>query len=456
MLLTGGRAAGAIRIFGGRRALVQPRRALLAATLVLAVAGMAWLMFERPWNDPSVVQPNVGGEVSAAELTERLARSGYGPGRSDVRVLVATPEYFRVTGQSALVSRYRPDINLVLFVWENTHEGDLGAPLAVELLVDGTPGPPPVEIVVPADAAHHRFSVVSYAREAVASGSRLMELVLPPVGEDGDRSVLQWSLPLESPRSAGLPQFQWSVASALALAGGVLSSMWPCLFQLTAYFIPTLAGISMSQQKTPVGSRLVRLRLIRTAAFFAAGFVIVYTLAGAMAGLAAQSFGGASFFWEWRRPISIAAGLIVLFVAVRLAVNARAPLVCKMPVISNLKRKKTGYLGTMVLGVAFAAGCTTCFGAALVLGIFTYVGIAGSPLSGALVMFLFAIGMAIPLIAGAAAMARALTALGRLERVGRYLILASSLVMAVFAALLLSGRSMWLSNLFLNNNQFGL
>lgn len=456
MLFTGERAAGAVRILGGRRARVQTRRALLTAALVLTVAALAWLILERPWSDPEVVQSKAASNVSATELTERLARSGYGPARSDVRVLVATPEYFRGTGQSALVSRYRPSENLVLFVWENTHEGDLGQALTLELLVDGIPGPSPTEIVVPADAQHHRFTVFTYPREEVTAGSRSLELVLPAGAEGGPRSVLQWSLPLESRPISPSPEFRWSVASALALAGGLLSSMWPCLFQLTAYFIPTMAGISISQNERKAGSRLIRFRLVKTAAFFVAGFVIVYTAAGAMAGFAAQSLGGASFFWEWRRPISIAAGLIVLFVAVRLAVNARAPLVCKMPVISRLEHRKTGYLGTMALGVAFAAGCTTCFGAALVLGIFTYVGIAGSPLSGALVMFLFAIGMAIPLIAGAAAMARALTALGKLERIGRYLILASSLVMAVFAALLLSGRSMWLSNLFLNNNQFGL
>jgi cytochrome c-type biogenesis protein len=240
----------------------------------------------------------------------------------------------------------------------------------------------------------------------------------------------------------------------LALLGGVLASMWPCLFQLTAYFIPTLAGISVSQAEQRGRQPVLRLQVMKSAALIGLGFVIVYTIAGAAAGFAAQSLNGTSVFWSLRRPISIAAGLVILFMALRLAVNARAPLVCKMPVVSSLAERRTGPLGTMLLGLAFAAGCTTCFGAALILGIVTYVGMAGTPLLGALIMFLFSLGMAIPLMAGALAMARILGLLGRLEKVAPYMVLASSAIMAGFAVLLLAGRYMGLSNWFFSRAAF--
>ncbi len=66
-------------------------------------------------------------------------------------------------------------------------------------------------------------------------------------------------------------------------------------------------------------------------------------------------------------------------------------------------------------------------------------------------MFVFSLGMAIPLMVGAAAMARVIGLLGRLEKVAPYMILASSAVMVGFAALLLSGRYMGLSNWFFSN-----
>ncbi len=36
-----------------------------------------------------------------------------------------------------------------------------------------------------------------------------------------------------------------SGVAVFAVMGGLLAAMWPCLFQLTAYFIPAMAGMSM-------------------------------------------------------------------------------------------------------------------------------------------------------------------------------------------------------------------
>ncbi|MBI3973795.1 MAG: hypothetical protein HY332_21165 [Chloroflexi bacterium] len=60
----------------------------------------------------------------------------------------------------------------------------------------------------------------------------------------------------------------------------------------------------------------------------------------------------------------------------------RAPLVCHMPIVSlGLGRRgESGPLGTMALGLAFATGCMTCFGAALALGMVTYTVTTGSAL----------------------------------------------------------------------------
>lgn len=451
MLATRERGSAALRVALGRGAVARPRQAALSALLVLGLAAVGWLALARPWRE---AVPQAGpASVSAARMTAELARSGVGPARSDVRVLWGIPEYFRLTGQQALASEYGAEENLVFLVWENVHEDDLGEALRPLLRVDGGVGYLPKQVLVPANAVHHRFSVLVYprtdaaGRPLVGPESRSLEIALPPASDGGPQSLLQWSLPLETSGAASGAGFQLTGASILALAGGVLSSMWPCLFQLTAYFIPALAGISASQASRREEVAVARTRVLKTAGVFVLGFVIVYTFAGAMAGFAAQWLGGTSAFWSWRRPISIGAGLFILLVAARLAASARAPLVCRMPVVSSLGKKNTGYLGTMFLGLAFAAGCTTCFGAALVLGMVTYAGIAGTPLTGALIMLVFSLGMAIPLIAGAAAMARALSALARFERLGRYMVLASSVVLAGFAVLLLSDRSMFLTNL---------
>jgi cytochrome c-type biogenesis protein len=112
-----------------------------------------------------------------------------------------------------------------------------------------------------------------------------------------------------------------------------------------------------------------------------------------------------------------------------------------MPVIGMAGRFGNGPLGTVALGLAFATGCMTCFGAAIVLGMFAYVFTSASPLVGAAVLFLFSLGIAVPLVVAAVAMARVLPLLGHLERNARYLSLASSAIMAVYGLLLLSGST---------------
>jgi cytochrome c biogenesis protein CcdA len=62
----------------------------------------------------------------------------------------------------------------------------------------------------------------------------------------------------------------------------------------------------------------------------------------------------------------------------------------------------------MVAGLAFATGCMTCFGSALVIGMVVYVGMAQSALYGGAILFLFSLGMGIPLVIAGVMMAKVL------------------------------------------------
>jgi cytochrome c-type biogenesis protein len=105
-------------------------------------------------------------------------------------------------------------------------------------------------------------------------------------------------------------------------------------------------------------------------------------------------------------------------------------------------RKASSPLELMMAGLAFATGCMTCFGAALIIAMVVYVGTAGSALVGGLTLFLFSMGMGIPLVIAAAFMAKVLPTLTKLERVIPWMGLASSLIMVGFAVLLITGNYM--------------
>lgn len=229
-----------------------------------------------------------------------------------------------------------------------------------------------------------------------------------------------------------------SLAAILGLVGGFLASMWPCLFQLTAYFIPSLAGISMQQARSTTTTAEMRWRVIRTALYFVAGITVVYTTAGAVAGYASQSLQGEPLFEELRRPLAVIAGIVILIMAARVAAKARVPLVCHMPLVSFRKEGETGPLATMITGVAFATGCMSCFGAVIALGMLTYIASSGSPLSGALILFAFSLGISVPLVLTATVMAHALPFLGKLERWAPVMGIASSVIMVGFALILIT------------------
>lgn len=416
----------------------------LAGVLLLAVLalGLWWLPQAL---GPSAAELQAQDRAQELAWTQSLTRLASGSDRdTTVEVLFAPPEYFRLMGASKEAARFRPEEHLVFFLTEENHLG-LAGPLPSPVLRFLGSEFAPTSVTELVDSPHHRTSVVTFRRVGTLAHVQhlpgTLELVLAPeLGERAAQATAEWQVPLALPQARPAGGLGLSWAALLGLFGGLLASMWPCLFQLTAYFIPSLAGLSMAEAGKG-GAAAVRRQVLRTALFFVLGIVVVYTLAGAVAGYAAQSLAGSAVFESWRRPVTLLAAGFIILMALRVAIRARAPLVCKMPLAGHLAGKgPSGAVGTMATGLAFATGCMTCFGAAMALGMLTYVVSSASVLTGALTLFVFSLGIAIPLVVGAVAMAQVLPLLGRLERIAPWMALASSAIMASFALLLVSDQ----------------
>jgi cytochrome c-type biogenesis protein len=415
---------------------LPPKRATVLA--VLALLAIAALLVARPGAEAAPTASIALAPGDAARLTASLTRSAQLGTAGDVQVILTPQRFFALTGRAAEGTNFGADRAVVFVANENVHYTDLPHHLGLILRVDGGTFFVPTEVRVLTDAVHHRTSALIFGDvpATVLDGEHSLELLVPT--GDTERVTLEWRTPVAYvPQAGAADGLPLSVPGLLALFGGLLASMWPCLFQLSAYFLPSVAGLSLAEADRGVRKAPV----LRTAILFVSGIVAVYTVAGAAAGFAAQTLSGTNVFEQARGPITVIAGLVVLAMAARIAVQARAPLVCKMPVMSMAGRFGNGPLGTVALGLAFATGCMTCFGAAIVLGMFAYVFTSASPLVGAAVLFLFSLGIAVPLVIAAVAMARVLPLLGHLERNARYLSLASSAIMAVYGVLLLTGST---------------
>ncbi len=406
----------------------------LLALTALAVALLAWWGIARSLtaSAPALQAP----DLATGLPVEALTRAARGPADAEVTAVLLTPDVVSL-GWADLSQR------IGFLVQEDLHEA-LPPAWSPTLLI-GSEASMPVDTRVLTQSDHHRLTAVLFPRYGAAGQDRLaaseVALLLPPARPGVDPEVLRWPgiapSPAASAAAAAPQRLTWVML--LGLFGGFLASMWPCLFQLTAYFIPSLAGMTVARAEQQGARRNVRPEVVRTALFFVLGIVIVYTAGGTLAGLAAQSLSGSALFAQLRRPLMVLGALVVLFMALRVAVQARAPLVCKMPIVSALGRSgPSGPLGTMALGLAFATGCMTCFGAAMALGMVTYIFASGSALTGALVMFVFSLGIAVPLVIAAAALAQVMPMLMRLEQYARWLAWASSAVMVAFALFLLT------------------
>ncbi len=362
----------------------------------------------------------------------------------EVEAVYATPKYFEDALPPSAAARYAPKSNFVFVFSESSHAQELPLSLPrLALSVGGQTVRPDLvdrKIVSP----HHQVAFVRFPGDPkLAERPGIMRLELP------DGSALRWALPLSFTSHAGaMSPFGIPWASILALLGGFLGAMWPCLFQLTVFFMPTLAGVG-AQQAASGDSRAARRQIAKAAFFFVLGFTIVYTSAGALIGFAAQRLQDTSAFLTYQHYVGIGAGVVILVLAVRVAVRGRAPLVCKMPIAPRMKRRSGATPVEMMLaGLAFATGCMTCFGTALVVGMVVYVGLSNSALYGAFILFVFSLGMAIPLGIAAMAMGRVMPLFSRMERAMPWMALTSSLIMVGFAALLISGNYMALSSWF--------
>jgi cytochrome c-type biogenesis protein len=207
---------------------------------------------------------------------------------------------------------------------------------------------------------------------------------------------------------------------ALAFVAGGISILTPCCLPLLPGYLSYVGGLA-------AGERGQRKRVLGAAALFVLGFSVVFTALGAAASvLGAFLLGRLPFFVKLAGVFVILLGLATLGV-LRLPFLYRE----RRP---DLRRIRSGPAGALPLGMAFAFGWTPCVGP--VLGaILTTAGATQTAGKGALLLFIYSLGMGIPFLgfALASTTGRSFRLLRRhgqaLERAGGVLLVAIGLLL---------------------------
>ncbi len=421
----------------------------LIFTILLAagVVALSWLAIVKTQGRDTLVATSNLRSDQAVDLTASLTRSGYAGEGVEAEIILTTPDFFRLTNRLKDAASLGADKYVVLIVNENVHYGSLPEKFAPILRLDGSSMYVATDVQVLTDAVHHRTSALIFKDlpATLLKDSHTIELLLPSTNSAA-RTELLWETPIDYPDSVQNPQ-NLSLGLLLALGAGLLAAISPCLLQLTAFFLPTLAGISMDSPEGMVLSS-DRKRILKTASLFILGFTIPYTAGGALMGGMGQALASSGLL-NPTGPIAAGAGTVMILMAGVVAYRSRVPLVCKLPIPSIMRKsQRLPYVETFVSGFAIATGCLACFGGAILGVLLVYTGLLGSALLGGLAMFIFSLGLAIPFLLAALGMSWVISLAEKLQRYAPAIGLVASAAMLFFGVTMATGNyhavSAWL------------
>ncbi len=408
---------------------------VMALILVAAIVALGWLPIVKTGGRESATATAALRQTQTIDLTKSLTRKGYSSEGTSVEVILTSYDFFRATNRLAEAATLGADKYLVFVANETVHYGDLPHHFSPILRVDTSNVRVATRSEVLNDSVHHRTTVLVFEDlpQSILNDPHYFELLLGDVG-NGQRNILEYYSPIDYPDSIEGPP-ALTVSLLLTLAAGLLAAISPCLLQLTAFYLPTMAGISVD--KTSGSSKG---KVLLTAFLFVLGFTIPYTAGGALMGGFGQAL-TASGILTPTGPLAIVSGLVMIVMAGFVAWRARAPIVCKIPMPGAVRNsRRLPLLETFVSGFAIATGCLACFGGAILGVLLVYTGLLGSPLLGGLSMFIFSLGIAIPFMLAALSLSWVLPLAQKLQRFTPAIGLISALIMLFFGLTMVTGN----------------
>ncbi len=221
-----------------------------------------------------------------------------------------------------------------------------------------------------------------------------------------------------------------------AFIAGLLSFLSPCVFPLIPSYVMYITGISYADMQAEHPTHIIRQKTILHALCFICGFTVVFVLLGASA-----TFIG-SFLQEHATIIRKVGGIILVLLGIH--VTGLLPLKFLLGEKRiNIKHKPAGYIGSFLVGIAFAAGWTPCIGPILA-AILAVAATEDSVYHGILLLLLYSMGLGVPFFLSALAMNRFMAVFNRFKKYIHIFEIITGILLMVVGALIYSN---WLSRL---------
>lgn len=181
-----------------------------------------------------------------------------------------------------------------------------------------------------------------------------------------------------------------NVSIFIALSAGFISFLSPCILPLIPSYMAFITGISLEELSHEKNLKRVRKIVIINSLLFILGFSIIFITLGASA-----TFIG-KFLSRNIRWFEIVGGCVVILLGLHFVGIFRLKFLNREKKI-HLKDKPLGFIGTVLVGMAFGAGWTPCVGP--ILGaILTMAATTQNIFKGMVLLAFYSVGLGLPFL----------------------------------------------------------
>ena len=215
-----------------------------------------------------------------------------------------------------------------------------------------------------------------------------------------------------------------SFGIVIAFTAGLLSFLSPCVLPLIPRYVTFISGLSLEDVLKSRRAALIHSLL------FVLGFTLIFLAFGATATALGQ------LLLYQRAWITRIGGLLIIVFGLYMLGVFNISLFSRERRV-HIANKPVGYLGTLLVGVAFGAGWTPCIGP--ILGsILTYAASSADLARGLWLLLAYSLGLAVPFLLAAVAVERFLDFFGRMKRQMNWITRTSGVLMIVVGILMIT------------------
>jgi cytochrome c-type biogenesis protein len=234
-----------------------------------------------------------------------------------------------------------------------------------------------------------------------------------------------------------------NVTLLAAFGAGLLSFISPCVLPLVPGYLSYISGLSLDEMRGTAAARgavavavaapaAARRQVVLSSLAFILGFSLVFVSLGAAASAIGQ------FLIQQQALFSrIAGALIIVFGLHTMGVLRIEWLYQEKRV--HTSRKPAGFIGAMLIGIAFAFGWTPCIGPILA-GILALAGTQETVGEGVRLLAIYSLGLGVPFLATALMINRFFVAMGRIRRHYHTIEIVSGALLVVIGLLIFTNK----------------